>query len=207
MQCSPVERLQGIYLSQVWIRFTSLWIHFLLQSQPAEPPANKLDYLTLLTYSQVLMMKLTDFFFFCFAHKSPRHMWRWVQTLLTILELHPEHCQAKHNPELHSVLAMKAVRGARCLVRGSVGKGGQARSFTGTLQAPATLFRFLAPSSSQTERKRENNFRAPSVYSLSSDLQSRITDSGALCWTWVWIIVLFKVLTCPYAHWNILWCL
>lgn len=40
----------------------------------------------------------------------------------------------------------------------------QTRSFTGTLQAPASRFRFPAPSSSQTERKRENN---PSVYSLS----------------------------------------
>lgn len=40
---------------------------------------------------------------------------------------------------------------------GLSGKEGQGRSFTGTLQAPAALFRFPAPSSSQTEGKRENN--------------------------------------------------
>lgn len=47
------------------------------------------------------------------------------------------------------------------LWRGEAGKESQAWSLAGNLQAPVALFRFPAPSSSQTERKRENNFRAP----------------------------------------------
>lgn len=91
-----------------------------------------------------------------------------MYTLLTIMELHPEQSQAKHNPELHSGLTMGGQRGDSSagphrsgrFGEGLSRRGGQARSFAGTLQAPATLFRFPAPSSSQNERKRENKFRA-----------------------------------------------
>lgn len=108
--------------------------------------------------------------------------------LLTIVELQPKQCQAKHNPGLHGVLMgwskerplHRAGEIGEVLVTGSVGKEIRLRSFAGTLQAPAALFRFPAPSSSQTERKKKN--KSPAVCSLSSDTESENTYSGALCW-------------------------
>lgn len=120
-------------------------------------------------------------------------MWKWR---LTILEPHHEQWEAKHGAEVHGQRVEDSAGPERdsgeTRWRAKVGKEGQAWSWAGNLQAPAALFKFPAPSSSQTERKRENNLRVPLFTPNSSDLKSRYLQSEALCWSSVWTVLLFK---------------